>query len=278
MARQVHFDPFGQRLAGYRMGQQDETAMQSNTRQARQADYQFNVEQPLQLNQLRREDQYNEYTQPFRMNAAKRAENMGQFAVPFLQNQYVNNDAIASGNVYDAEAGRLKDYGMRTGDWGRGIVNDMDRYRPTESKPEETHAVNTQRMDAFDAYSGLLEQEGIQPDDPIAMNYQTMMEQMYGLQPGSLLTPGLMAAEPVATQTTPGYQSYTNPYTGQKYDYAATPQSYEQYGFFDRAAQMQAAQAQQQNIGIQQQWQAIKQGGGQAGAEESGPLGYYDGN
>jgi hypothetical protein len=229
---------------------------------------------------MQRADQLGAYTLPFQMNAARRAEDMSQFAVPYLQNQYRYNDANLGGQTYDAEVARRQEYGVRSGDWGRMMNLDAERYAPTENTPAQIHAVDSPRVKAVGDLTDLLAQEGLDISDPIAQDYVAQLEHVYGIPAGTLLQPGLISAEQQQYETTPAHQVYTDPVTGQSHAYMLDPRSYEQYGMYARALQMQQQQLAAQNSAIQQGWLNQKSGAaqGSSGAEESGPLGYFDGN
>lgn len=68
MPRQVYFDPFGSRLAGYRLGVQDETTLQDQTRRARASDYDYDVLQPLRTNAAMRADTYGQAALPYQID------------------------------------------------------------------------------------------------------------------------------------------------------------------------------------------------------------------
>ncbi|MES2704838.1 MAG: hypothetical protein V4649_19540 [Bacteroidota bacterium] len=209
------------------------------------------------MNAADRSEQMGAYTQPFAMNAARRADEMGTFEVPFLQGRLRNEAATAQGNIYDAENQRLIEYGLRTGDWGRVMGHDTGRYAPTENVAPSTTAVDSPANKAYDDWTGLMQQEGLDITDPISQRYREQLEQAYGMQPGELMNPQAQMQDQ-NYETTPGYQVYVDPITGQRTQYSLDPRSYQQYGFYPRALQMQQERRAAQNTAIQQGWQDLK--------------------
>jgi hypothetical protein len=67
MARQVFFDPFGKATEGYNLGMQQEQNLQSNVRQARQSDWDFNQMNPYRLAATQREDILGAGALPFQL-------------------------------------------------------------------------------------------------------------------------------------------------------------------------------------------------------------------
>lgn len=105
MARQVYYDPFGSRLAGYQAGVNDEVQMQDQTRRARASDWDYNNIAPLQLSQ------------------AQRAESLGQFADPYMRNQYGINQRMQLANLFGAEQPQYERIGQATGNYSPALVN-----------------------------------------------------------------------------------------------------------------------------------------------------------
>lgn len=85
MARQVYFDPFGQRTAGFREGMQDEMRLQDQTRRARVADWDYNNMAPL------------------RLDAAQRQERLGAYGEPYAQRAFGINERTGLAGLYNAE-------------------------------------------------------------------------------------------------------------------------------------------------------------------------------
>lgn len=65
MARQVYYDPFGMRTAGYQAGVKDEIAVQDQTRRARNSDWDYRNMNPLRLQEQQRITQYNKFADPY---------------------------------------------------------------------------------------------------------------------------------------------------------------------------------------------------------------------
>lgn len=105
MARQVYYDPFGSRLAGYRAGVQDETNLQEQTRRARVADYDFNNFAPLRLNQARRQDQ------------------LETTALPYQQRAYGLQERAAAAGLFNVEQGNFERIGSTTGNYAPALAN-----------------------------------------------------------------------------------------------------------------------------------------------------------
>jgi hypothetical protein len=105
MARQVYYDPFGMRTAGYQAGVNDEQAVQGSTRAARQLDWDFGFMNPLRLQQAQREEQFQQYGDPFRRRGLQDAE-------------------------YDANLARAMGFGTRTGVYAPAQRLDYSRFVP----------------------------------------------------------------------------------------------------------------------------------------------------
>lgn len=99
MARQVFYDPFGQRMNGYRAGIQDETNLQDQTRRARASDFDYNNIAPIRLEQLQR------------TNALE------QFADPFMRNQYGIQQRANLAGLANTELGVNSIIGQSTGNY-----------------------------------------------------------------------------------------------------------------------------------------------------------------
>lgn len=151
MARQVYYDPFGMRMQGYRMGVQDETGLQSSTRQARLSDWQFNNELPLQLQAAQREEQFNQYADPFRRRGLDYTEQATQ------------------GGLYDQEFNRAGQFGLAT-----GIDAPLNNLMFNRFTPDRT-------------YTELDPATGLPIADPTYFYNQRGGMSQYGVRPGSSL-------------------------------------------------------------------------------------------
>lgn len=109
MARQVYFDPYGMRQAGYDTGVQREMQVQDQTRRARAADWDYNYMAPLRLSGAQLENQY------------------AQAALPYRINSLGINERSALGSLYDTEQARLGRYGELRGDYSPQAA-DQDFY------------------------------------------------------------------------------------------------------------------------------------------------------
>lgn len=85
MARQVYYDPFGQRTEGYRQGVADEVGVQNAVRQARQQDWNYNNVLPLALKGAQREEDFQQGFDPLRR-----------------RNAMYESAGLANKNAYDA--------------------------------------------------------------------------------------------------------------------------------------------------------------------------------
>lgn len=110
MARQVYFDPFGQRVEGYRAGVQDEQALQGATRAARTLDWDYNNMAPIRLRE------------------AQLVADQNAFAAPFV------NRAIARTD-FENEALTNAGIGMRTGNWTPQQMADLQRTGVATTQP-----------------------------------------------------------------------------------------------------------------------------------------------
>lgn len=99
MARQVYYDPFGQRTTGYRAGIEDEISLQDQTRRARASDYDYNQIAPIRLETMQRE------------------QALGQFADPYLRNAYGLQQRANEAGLAGAELGIRAQTGQATGDY-----------------------------------------------------------------------------------------------------------------------------------------------------------------
>src|SRR5690606_36234405 len=109
MARQVFYDPYGMRQAGYDQGMQREMQVQDQTRRARSADWDYS------------------YMAPLRLQAAQRTDRYGEAALPYQINSLGINERAALGNLYDAEQTRLGRYGEIRADYSPAYA-DQDFY------------------------------------------------------------------------------------------------------------------------------------------------------
>src|SRR6186713_3492013 len=80
MARNVYFDPFGQRTEGYRAGVQDESALQGATRAARGIDWDYNNMAPIRLGEAQLAYDYNKFATPYNQKVLQRADVAGDIA------------------------------------------------------------------------------------------------------------------------------------------------------------------------------------------------------
>lgn len=266
MARQVYYDPFGMRLQGERMGREDEIGLQSATRQARLSDWQYNNELPLELRARQREDRFQQFYDPFRRNSAK------------------VGDELLNAGWWDNERKRREMVAMTNGNFGMVQAQDQARY-PVTTVPGQQHAVDSVANKAFDDWSAVLAQEGIDAADPIAIEYQAQFEDMYGLPRGSLMDPALQAG-PQVYSGAPPMQIWQDPATGQVYQFATAPNAYEQRAWMPEAAKyadfglrQNADTRANEYLRVQQMWQDIKaRQGGATPASSNEALGYFSGD
>lgn len=123
MARQVYFDPYGQRVEGFRAGVQDMMNLQDNVRRARASDWDYNNMAPLRLSAAQRQDEY------------------GRAKLPYDINALGINQRMAVGNLFDADQRRNWEYGATRADYApafaaqdfyhSGRYLDAPQYLPT---------------------------------------------------------------------------------------------------------------------------------------------------
>lgn len=175
MARQVYYDPFGMRTAGYQAGVGDEQAVQGATRAARQLDWDFGMMNPLRLQAAQREEQFQQYGDPFRRRGLVDAE-------------------------YDANTTRAADFGFRSGNWQPQQRLDFARFFGQEQLfpdiSSSTYNPETGRYENFGLYgpTGEFAPYNASPQsyaeaygmrDPAVSTYMlnnAQMEQAYRLQ------------------------------------------------------------------------------------------------
>lgn len=272
MPRQVYYDPFGMRLQGEHMGMQDEIGLQSATRQARLADWQYSNELPIQLQAAKRDEAYQQFYDPYRRNAAT-----------------VGNDVL-NADWWDNERRRREAVAMTTGNYGMVQAQDQARY-PTTLQPGARHAVPSPANLAFDDWNGVMKQEGINAADPVAMHYQNQFEDMYGLPRGTLMRPEAQMGPQTYTQD-PSTQIWQDPRTGILYHAPAmASNAYEQRAWMPEAQRYaefglrQDANARANDyLQVQERWQQLHGMPGQppaaatAGTAPETGLGYYSGD
>lgn len=158
MARQIYYDPFGQRLGGYRMGVQDEVSLQDQTRRARASDYDFDYLQPLRTQGLAREEAYQQFADPYRRNAAPIAQRGAQAQLYGIEQPIMRQIGQTTGDYAGAQTG---DIGFQRGIYGmespeeRGAAIDTNRY--INEQP-------TARVDDYNSFIGQIAQEyGVDP-------------------------------------------------------------------------------------------------------------------
>lgn len=230
MTRSVYYDPFGMRLAGYRLGQGDEVNLQDQTRRARASDYDYNTLAPLRLQGMQREENFANYYDPYRRKAAQYADTMSQ------------------GNVFDAERARRENIAMTNGNWGLPESYDNTRY-PAQSVGVQ-HPTPTPTNNAWNDLLGVMQQEGWDTTDPATysnptiQHYISSYEKMYGLAPGTL------GATNTQRNVAPpsNIMSYTDPATGQTYQYVTDPHAYEQRAWMPQAQQFAEFGLRQQQL------------------------------
>ena len=161
MARSVYYDPFGSRLQGYRMGVQDETNLQDQTRRARGSDWDMDNMAPLRLNQ------------------AQRADQLGQYAMPYLQNQFGLNQRQTAANLAGTELPLMAEIGQATGNYAPWMATAMNFGSGQSVGSEQYLAPQVQMFDQQ------MQQGG--PEGMPSMPDFSAAEQQFGLPPGSLL-------------------------------------------------------------------------------------------
>ncbi len=158
MARQVYFDPFGQRAAGYQQGLQDEMRLQDNTRRARLADWQYENEAPLQLRAMQRADQLGEASLPYDIDNLGIRQRMGLATLAGQELPILSRIGQATANYAPYYSAALQ--------YGSGQYLDPEGYRP---------AMTQQIRDVFDMNPSLS-----QP------GYYDTLAQQYGVDPYGL--------------------------------------------------------------------------------------------
>lgn len=106
MARQVFYDPFGQRTQGFRQGVSDEMQVQDQTRRARASDYDFGVREPLRLREAQRQDQLGEYALPYQQRAYGLTERLNRANVFGAEQPIFDEAAAIYGDYAPARANR----------------------------------------------------------------------------------------------------------------------------------------------------------------------------
>ena len=182
MARQVYYDPFGSRLAGYRAGVQDETGLQEQTRRARVADYDFNNFAPLRLSQAQRQDQ------------------LETTALPYQQQAYGIQQRAALAGLFGAEQPNFERIGSVTGNYAPAIANaQFYGSNPTGAYLQNPEAFAPYARQLSDMFRGV---------DITAPTYGTQMLQDFGIGPEAYqaATQGLTGV--VGPQAEAGYDQY----------------------------------------------------------------------
>lgn len=98
MARQVFFDPFGQRVEGMRQGIDDEQSLQDTTRRARAADQDFNVNAPLRSALLQDAATLSRTSLPFQQRGLQLSEGANQIALADARDQFFSRIGGATGD------------------------------------------------------------------------------------------------------------------------------------------------------------------------------------
>lgn len=236
MARQVFYDPFGQRTAGYRAGIQDEVTLQDQTRRARASDYDYNQVAPIRLETMQRE------------------QALGQFADPYLRNQYGIQERANTATLAGAELGIRGQTGQATGDYAPYITtainyNSGNSVGSEQMYPGQVRAFNEvlqnqvpqiqQIEQQFGLPAGALQQWLSQQSGTVSAAVEDGVDQFFGYDRAMQL------AQANSAQNALGF---TQQVQGQ-----------------NSAIDAQNANTQQMNIlGMLQRWQQ-QQSGGQAG-------------
>lgn len=236
MARQVYYDPFGQRTTGYRAGIEDEVSLQDHTRRARASDYDYNQIAPIRLETMQRE------------------QALGQFADPYLRRAYGLQERGNTASLAGAELGIRAQTGQATGDYAPYITTATNYNSGNSAGSEQYYPAQVR------AYSQVLQNQ---------IPEVAALEQQFGLQPGAL-------QQWIAQQTgtiSPDVENGVDQFFG--YDRAMQlAQANSAQNALDFTQQLQGqntaidaqnANTQQMNIlGMLQRWQ--QQGGASGGA------------
>lgn len=203
MARQVRFDPFGMQLAGEQAGLRDEAFLQDQTRRARASDYDFNTLAPLRLEGFQRDNR------------------LGAAAEPYQMRQLGLNERMARAGLYRQEAPIYSDIGIRTGNMGPSIANDLSYqygYSGLGLTPEQ------QQAQANYFYSQTL--PGFTPDQIPGLQYNIGQQFGVPVDPNPILDPNLI---PNANQNYLdfGLQQQANEYNNMVLEYQQLQQRQE---------------------------------------------------
>lgn len=180
MARQVYYDPFGARLAGYQAGVNDEVQLQDQTRRARASDWDYNNIAPLQLSQ------------------ARRAESLGEFADPYMRNQYGINQRMQLAGLFGAEQPNYERIGQATGNYSPALVNAANYGSGMSLGSEQFFAPQVrQASDVLAQNPAALEQ-----------NYIYELAQLFGVDPRAFAAYDAQQTGTISPATETGYDQY----------------------------------------------------------------------
>lgn len=255
MARNVYYDPFGQRTDGYRMGVQDEVGLQDQTRRARASDWDMDNMAPLRLNQAQRNDA------------------MGQFAVPYLQNQYGIDQRRNLAGLYPMEQRNFEGIGQATGNYAPALTNASiygSGQQANLQQPEMFAPMNRQMFDMFQQNQGNMQGPGVETPEYLQQLYQQygVSPQQYQQYQGGLS----FNAGPQAEQ---GYDQYLG------YDrmrQANVDQRMLYNDQWNRQVQQQQLQVGQQNADQLGNYYQATGGARQQAAQTAAGVGAYDGS
>lgn len=228
MARQVYYDPFGMRTAGYQQGIKDEVTLQDQTRRARAADWDHTNVAPLRLNALRR------------------ADDLGAFGQQYEKNKYGINERQALSNLASTELPHLQTYGQITGDQSPYMAR-LGMYGAGQYLDPQNTYPGVQRY-LSDTYAGMMNNGTAGANDigEIARGVgvpEQALGQMLERMPAPAQVHGVSAGQ---------YHSYDRDRQTATDDYSRRT------GMFDREMQVANLERQLQSLGLTQMAQQIR--------------------
>lgn len=243
MARQVYYDPFGARLAGYQAGVNDEVQLQDQTRRARASDWDYTNIAPLQLSQ------------------AQRANSLGEFADPYMRNQYGINQRMQLANLFGAEQPNYERIGQATGNYSPALVNAANYGSGMSLGSEQFFAPQVrQANDVLSQNPAVLEQ-----------SYIAQLAQLFGIDPQAFSAYDAQQTGTISPAVESGYDQYLG--------YDRTRQMGMDNRLFGadawlRQYQQQQLQNQANQLAQSEAWRRAQYGGGAGGAGAAAPGAY----